>query len=60
VEERGGLLDRLGEINVPLLVVHGKEDETWGPNEAVALRDGLVNGAVTFHVVEDVGIWSFG
>lgn len=46
-------LDRLSEITVPTLVVHGTADPVFAPEHAVALHDGIP--AARLVLVEDLG-----
>ena len=45
--------DRLYEITVPALVVHGRDDAVWPPERGAALADDLPRGE--FRPVEDAG-----
>lgn len=60
VTGRDTILDKLKEITVPVLIVHGQLDLTWNVKEAKAIRDALVNTKVQLEVLKDVGhmmIW---
>lgn len=50
---RPGVADRLDEIDVPALVLHGEEDTALDPAKGEALADGLPNGR--FEAVPEAG-----
>ncbi|KAF7159624.1 hypothetical protein CNMCM5623_005004 [Aspergillus felis] len=50
--ERDALLDRLGEIRVPVLLIHGDEDKTYPLQDAVEIKERLVNADVRLEVVK--------
>ncbi|KAL2844171.1 putative alpha/beta hydrolase [Aspergillus pseudoustus] len=41
--EREGLLGRLGEVRVPVLLIHGEDDRTYPVQDAVDIQRALVN-----------------
>jgi pimeloyl-ACP methyl ester carboxylesterase len=41
---REGVLDRLGEIDVPVLAVHGEEDTAIDPTRAETVAQGVPDG----------------
>ena len=41
--ERDGLLDRLGEIEAPVLVLHGSEDRSYSPEEGRRIAEAVAN-----------------
>jgi len=47
------VMDRLGEISVPTLVMAGRDDFLFPPEHQVALADGVANGRL--HIVERAG-----
>ena len=47
------VMDRLGEITVPTLVMAGRDDFLFPPEHQVALANGLANGRL--HIVERAG-----
>jgi pimeloyl-ACP methyl ester carboxylesterase len=47
------VMDRLGEITVPTLVIAGRDDFLFPPEHQVALADGLADGRL--HIVERAG-----
>jgi 3-oxoadipate enol-lactonase len=55
VEQRESLLQRLHEVSVPVLLVHGEMDESWKLQGALDIRDQLVNSKVALIVVKKSG-----
>ncbi|GAB1212149.1 hypothetical protein ATERTT37_001279 [Aspergillus terreus] len=53
--ERDTLLDRLGEIRVPVLLIHGEDDKTYPLEDAVDIKEQLVNTDVRLEVIKDEG-----
>jgi pimeloyl-ACP methyl ester carboxylesterase len=53
--ERDALLDRLGEICVPVLLIHGEDDKTYPLQDAVEIQERLVNADVHLEVVKGGG-----
>jgi pimeloyl-ACP methyl ester carboxylesterase len=53
--ERDALLDRLGEIRVPVLLIHGEDDKTYPLQDAVEIKERLVNADVRLEVVKGGG-----
>ncbi|KAL2869530.1 alpha/beta fold hydrolase [Aspergillus lucknowensis] len=53
--ERDALLDRLGEIHVPVLLIHGEDDKTYPLQDAVDIKERLVNTDVSLEVVNGEG-----
>jgi len=52
---RDDLRERLGEIAMPVLIVHGEKDATWSLKHAEEIRDGLVTTKVHLNIVRDSG-----
>lgn len=53
--ERDTLLDRLREIRVPVLLIHGEDDRTYPLEDAVDIKERLVNTDVRLEVIKDEG-----
>ena len=53
--ERDNLVERLHEITVPVLLVHGEQDATWELAHAEIIQKGLVNSKVDMKVIKDSG-----
>ncbi|KAL5363158.1 Alpha/Beta hydrolase protein [Aspergillus floccosus] len=53
--ERDALLDRLAEIHVPVLLIHGEDDRTYPLQDAVDIRKRLVNTDVCLEVLKGEG-----
>ena len=61
VTQRDNLLEQLREITVPVLIVHGQLDATWGLEHAINIQNALVNAKVTMKVVKESGhlvVWT--
>ena len=50
---RDDIVDRLSEIKVPVLLIHGEKDASWGVDEAEIERDAL--GDVELKIVKGIG-----
>jgi 3-oxoadipate enol-lactonase len=55
VVNREGLLGRLHEITVPVLIVHGEKDTTWPLEHALDIQKGLTNSKATLEVIKGTG-----
>jgi 3-oxoadipate enol-lactonase len=55
VDRRENLLPRLHEIMVPVMLIHGEQDETWKLENILHIRDALVSAKVKTHIVKDSG-----
>ncbi|KAK9586918.1 hypothetical protein V6Z92_005851 [Aspergillus fumigatus] len=53
--ERDAVLNRLGEFRVPVLLIHGEDDKTYPLQDAVEIKERLVNADVRLEVVKDEG-----
>jgi pimeloyl-ACP methyl ester carboxylesterase len=53
--ERDSLLDRLGEIRGPVLLIQGEDDKTYPLQDAVDIKERLVNADVRMEVVKGEG-----
>ncbi|RHZ51860.1 hypothetical protein CDV55_103189 [Aspergillus turcosus] len=53
--ERDAVLDRLGEICIPVLLIHGEDDKTYPLRDAVEIQQSLVNADVRLQVVKGEG-----
>ncbi|KAL4885394.1 putative alpha/beta hydrolase [Aspergillus karnatakaensis] len=53
--ERDSVLDRLGEIQVPVLLVHGEDDRTYPVQDAVDIQNQLVNTNVDLKILPGHG-----
>ncbi|GFG03211.1 AB hydrolase superfamily protein YdjP [Aspergillus lentulus] len=53
--ERDAVLDRLGEIRVPVLLIQGEDDKTYPLQDAVEIKERLVNTDVRLEVVKGEG-----
>ena len=68
LNSRDDIVDRLGEINVPVLLIHGEKDTSWAIEEAEiernALRDvelktvkGIGHMVIFLREANDVNVW---
>ncbi|GFF97715.1 putative esterase YtxM [Aspergillus udagawae] len=53
--ERDSLLDQLGEIRVPVLLIQGEDDKTYPLQDVLEIKEGLVNADVCLEIVKDEG-----
>ncbi|KAI9369655.1 putative alpha/beta hydrolase [Aspergillus egyptiacus] len=53
--ERDGLLHRLGEIWVPVLLVHGEDDQTYPVQDALDIHNALVNAEARLEIIPGEG-----
>ncbi|GFF32109.1 putative esterase YtxM [Aspergillus udagawae] len=53
--ERDSLLDRLGEIRGPVLLIQGEDDTTYPLQDAVEIKERLVNAEVRLEVIKGEG-----
>lgn len=53
--ERDAVLDRLGDIRVPVLLIHGDDDKTYPLQDAMGIQERLVNADVRLEVVKGEG-----
>ncbi|KAH1629925.1 hypothetical protein KXX39_003076 [Aspergillus fumigatus] len=53
--ERDAVLNQLGEFRVPVLLIHGEDDKTYPLQDAVEIKERLVNADVRLEVVKDEG-----
>ncbi|KAI9879512.1 MAG: hypothetical protein M1830_008304 [Pleopsidium flavum] len=55
IVERDDITDMLASIRHPVLLIHGRLDRTWKMEEAVIIRDALINAKVRLEALEDCG-----
>lgn len=55
VDQGECLLPKLHDITVPVLLIHGGDDETWKLEEALRIQDAIGKAKAKTHIVKDSG-----